>query len=174
MVEELSALVALTPWEYKACMDVAATRMATSNEAGWNHGSTYQRTYLQRTQEEIVGACGEMAVAKVLDCYWSPSVNTFHAQTDLPRSMEVRATARPTGRLIIRNNDPDDRIYILVVGEPPNLTVVGWILGAEAKKDQWQENPHGHRQAWFVPQDQLCPIHHKSGIPHPLAPEGDR
>ena len=172
MVEELSATVTLTPWEYKACMDVAAARMATSNEAGWNHGSTYKRTYLQRTQEEIVGVCGEMAVARVLDCYWSPSVNTFHKETDLPRSMEVRSTAHLTGRLIVRENDPTDRIYVLVIGEPPTMTVVGWMLGADARKDQWIENPHGHRQAWFVPQDQLIPINHNESTPHPLEPKG--
>lgn len=160
----MAVTVTISPWEYKACMDVAAARMATSNIAGWNHQSTYQRTYLQRTEEEIVGACGEMAVAKVLDCYWSPSVNTFHAVTDLPRSMEVRSTVRTNGSLIVRANDPDDRIYILVTGQPPEMTVVGWINGADAKQDCWKDNPHGHRQAWFVPQDALTPIHQKTDV----------
>lgn len=154
----MSVIVSLTPWEYKACVDVAATRMATSNAAGWNHASTYARTYLQRTEEEIVGACGEMTVAKVFDCYWSPSVNTFHATTDLPHDTEVRSTTRLDGSLIVRDNDPDDRIYILVTGEPPSMTVVGWITGAEAKQPQWLRNPHGHRPAWFVPQSALQPV----------------
>lgn len=159
--------VTLTPWEYKYCMDVAAVRMATSNGAGWNHASTYQRTYLKRTEEEVVGACGEMVVAKALDCYWIPSVNTFHVESDLRRDVEVRATAGTSNRLIVRANDPDDRMYVLVVGEPPTMTVVGWIYGHEAKRDEWRDNPHGHRPAWFVPQSALRPIPQKLAS-HPL------
>jgi hypothetical protein len=151
----VSADVTLDPWQFKACMDLAATRMATSNEAGWNHASTYRRTYLLRATQEITGACGEMAAAIALDIFWSPSVNTFHAIPDLPFGIEVRSSTDPKYNLIVRANDPDDRAYVLVLGEPPDLTVVGWYIGADAKRDEYARNPHGMRDCWIVPNAEL-------------------
>jgi len=156
----VSVEVTITPWQYKACVDCAAARMATSNEAGWNHASTYRRTWLERTAEEITGICGEMAAATALNVFWWPSVNTFHATSDLPGGVEVRSTTKTQGRvsLIIRDNDPDDRVYVLVTGEPPTMTVVGWIIGADAKRDEYLSDPRDMRPAWFVPRRDLNPI----------------
>lgn len=153
--------ITLDPWQYKYCMEVAAARMATSNEAGWNNALTYDRGYLKRTEEEIVGACGEFAAAKALDIFWPASVNTFHRTTDLPHNIEVRSTSREGGRtsLILRNNDPDDRIFILVVGEPPVMRVIGWFIAGDGKRPEYLDNPHDHRPAWFVPKEDLHPIH---------------
>lgn len=153
-------IVTLDPWQYKFCVGVAADRMATSNEAGWNHASTYKRSHLERTVEEVVGACGEMAAAIALNVFWSPSVNTFHKVSDLPGNVEVRSTTKVNGRvsLIIRDNDPADRIYVLVTGEPPTLDVVGWYIGADARQDRWRCDPKELRPAWFVPRDELHPI----------------
>lgn len=150
--------VTLDPWQYKACMDLAATRMATSNQAGWDHASTYERGYLLRTTQEVMGACGEMAAALALNVFWSPSVNTFHGTSDLPGNIEVRSTTERGYSLIVRDNDPPNRIYVLVVGEPPTLTVVGWMTGTDARQDRFLRDPHSHRPAWFVPQSELTPI----------------
>lgn len=135
-------------------MDLANIRMAVSNDKGLNHASTYQRTYAERQREEVIGACGEMAYAKSVNRFFSPTVNTFHGTPDVG-SVEVRATERMDGSLIVRDNDADDRWYVLVVGEPPNMKVVGAIKGSEAKQSKWLRNPHGHRKAWFVPQNEL-------------------
>jgi hypothetical protein len=129
--------------------------MAVSNANQMNHASTYERTHLKRVEEEIVGACGEMAVCKALGRFWTPSVNTFHKTADVPPDIEVRATKRDDNCLIVRDNDPDDRYYFLVVGEPPDMTVVGYLKGSEAKKNQWVRDPGNRRRAWFVPQEAL-------------------
>lgn len=147
--------VTLSAWEFKSCVDVANTRMAISNDKMLNHASTYQRDYLTRMQDEILGACGELAVCKSVNKFWSPSVNTFHGIADAGHNVEVRTTQRINGSLIVRDNDPDDRWYYLVVGTPPTMTVVGYIKGSEAKRDQWLRDPHKHRLSWFVPQDAL-------------------
>lgn len=147
----------LTPWEYKSCVDLANTRMAISNDRGFNNASTYERTYAERVSEEVVGACGEMAVCKAMNRFFSPSVNTFHGTPDVGGRTEVRATARPDGSLIVRDNDSDERWFVLVTGEPPLMVVRGGILGRDAKQDGWLRDPHGHRKAWFVPQTALTP-----------------
>lgn len=150
--------VTLSEWEFKTAVDVANARMATSNAAGLNHASTYARTYYKRLQEEIVGACGEMVFAKATGRYWSHSVNTFHHVADVGLRFEVRASDREDGCLIVRDNDADDRIYVAVFGEPPNLIIAGCILGRDAKRAEWVRDPHGHRPAWFVPQRYLAPL----------------
>lgn len=147
--------VTLLPWEFKFCVDVANQRMAISNEKALNHASTYDRSHLKRIEEEVIGACAEMVVAKYLGKFWSPSVNTFHKVPDIEPNIEVRGTAEPDNSLIVRDNDADDRWYILVIGKPPTMTVMGCIQGAEAKQDRWLRNPNGHRRAWFVPQSAL-------------------
>lgn len=160
--------ITLTPWEFKFCAEVASARMATSNDAGWNHASTYRRDHLQRMTEEIVGACGEMAAAKALNVFWSPSVNTFHRSSDLPGGIEVRSTTEIANSLIVRDNDRDDWAYILVVGNPPIMTVVGWLFGYEAKSEKFLRNPHNNRPAWFVPQPELTPINRGAENPQVL------
>ena len=147
--------ITLTDWEFKACVDLANARMAVSNHEGMNHSSTYRRSHLTRLEQETVGACAEMAVSKALGFPWTPSVNTFHHIADVGKEIEVRGTTRIDGSLIVRDNDPDHRFYFLVVGEPPNLEVVGYIQGSKAKQEQWLRNPNGHRESWFVPQNEL-------------------
>lgn len=147
--------VTLTAREFAMAVDVGMQRLVASTEAGHNHASTYQRTFLKRLEEETVGACGEIAFSKAFGHYWSPSVNTFHNVADVGRDIEVRATRRDDGSLIVRNNDADDRWFVLVTGEPPVMTIRGRILGEDAKKPEYLRDPHGHRKAWFVPQEDL-------------------
>lgn len=148
-------IITLLPTELKWCVDVANLRMFTSSERNLNHSSTYSRTHLERITQEITGACGELAVARFLRRYWTPSVNTFHAVADIEPNIEVRSTVLEHGCLPVRNNDPDDRYYFLVVGEPPTMRIVGYIAGSDAKQSQWLKDPNGYRPAYFVPQAAL-------------------
>ena len=145
----------LIPSEWKWCIDVANLRMFASAERGLDHASTYERSYLERISQDIAGACAELIVARFLGLYWTPSVNTFHDIPDIAPDIEVRHTVRMNGRLPVRKNDQDDRWYFLVIGEPPTMTIAGFIKGVNAKRDEWLDNPNGYRPAWFVPQDAL-------------------
>lgn len=147
--------VTLTEWEYRHCVDVAAMRMSVSISSGIADINHRERDYNERLLVDVNGVCGEMAVAKAINRFWQPSVNTFHGVPDILPNIEVRSTEKSSGCLIVRDNDPDDRYYFLVTGKPPVFLVHGYMLGAEAKKDEWLRNPHGHRPAWFVPQPNL-------------------
>lgn len=153
--------ITLTEWEYKQCVDVATTRMSVSIGAKLTDIAPDGeiRSYKERLIKDIVGVCGEVAVAKAAGLYWSPTVNTFHGKPDIEPNLEVRTTENPARAdsdcLIVRDNDPDERVYIMVTGEPPVMTIRGWIRGSDAKKDCYLRNPGGHRRAWFVPQEDL-------------------
>jgi len=105
----------------------------------------------------IEGACGEIAVAKFLGLYWGGSVNTFKTGGDVS-GLEVRTRSESHYDLIIRDNDPPDSIYILVIGQCPTYQVVGWVRGREGKRAEYRKTHGGRPGAYFVPQSALRPI----------------
>lgn len=114
-------------------------------------------------ERDVVGAIGEYAVARALDRCWSPSVGFVDtADGDLP-GVQVRTTSRSTGSLILRENDPPEFPYVLVlVDRLPVVRIAGWALGADGKiPAYWRErNPAAgiHRAAYFVPQSSLADL----------------
>jgi len=106
--------------------------------------------------EHIEGACGELAVAKLLGVYWDGSVDTF-ARNDLP-GLQVRTRSSHGWDLIVRQDDADATRWVLVTGRCPTFLVRGWIFGHEAKRPQWLRT-HGDRPgAYFVPKEHLRPM----------------
>ena len=107
-------------------------------------------------QNHVEGACGEVAVAKLLGKYWGGSINTFKEGGDLDATgWEVRTRSSHHYDLIIRKDDADDRVFILVTGNAPNYQVHGWILAADGKQPKWLKDYGGHGDAYFVPKDAL-------------------
>jgi hypothetical protein len=106
---------------------------------------------------EIEAAAAEMAVAKLLGCYWADFTAPDH-NGDVGDGLQVRHTPRRDGRLIIHPEDEDDHRFVLVCGEAPTFFVAGQILGAEAKRQEWWVDPGTGRPAFFVPQAALQAI----------------
>lgn len=165
----------LTLPEFAVAVQSAMTRILISAGQNLNHSSTYKRTLLERLQEETVGCCAELAMGKLVDRYFIPTVGTFHDVADYLKDLEIRATAREDGRLIVRDNDHPQRRYVFATVTGQAVTFHGWLYGHEAKQDRWLTNPNGYRQAWFVPQRELHPIdslviYETTSPPAPVAP----
>jgi hypothetical protein len=107
----------------------------------------------------IEGAAGELAVAETLRIPWGATVNTFKQVADLADNVEIRTRSKSSYDLIVRPDDKDQSIFILVLRTAPKkFNVVGWIQAAEAKQEKWLQT-YGHRpSAYFVPQSALKPI----------------
>jgi hypothetical protein len=134
----------------------ALVRMIESHGMGLNPASTYVRTPIERLQEETAGTFAEIAMARLVGVRdWTPLVNTFHNVADCLHDIEVRATTLFNGRLIVRDNDADDRRYVFFIVNGQNAWAYGWCYGADAKKAKYEDNPNGYRLAWFVPPDDL-------------------
>lgn len=104
----------------------------------------------------IEGALGELVVAKSLGRYWSPRIGVLDYGGDVG-SLQIRATARPDGRLIVHPGDPDEATFVLVRGEPPNMEIVGQIRGGDAKDPAfWFANCR--EPAYFIPGETLDPF----------------
>lgn len=102
----------------------------------------------------LEGALGELAFAKAVDRHWGGSVNVFRTQADVGK-LEVRTRSKTWYELLIREDDSDESIFVLVTGRAPTYNVAGWIRGRDAKREEWLQT-HGNRPpAYFVPHAQL-------------------
>jgi len=106
--------------------------------------------------EHIEGACGELAVAKLLGVFWDGSVNTWKAN-DLP-GIQVRTRSKHGYDLLLRDDDADEARWVLVTGRCPAYVVHGWISGADAKRPEYLQAYGGRPPAFFVPSSRLRPI----------------
>lgn len=102
---------------------------------------------------DYLGARGEAAVAQFFEIDWKPRVinesgwqkarATLH---DLPGKIEVRASSRSNGGLIIRDWDKADASYVLVreVSEA-TIRIIGWMDGSTAR-NLARQNPSKYRK----------------------------
>ncbi len=147
--------IPITLTEFSAAKDAAWLRIVASSAQRLDPATTYKRSMLKRLEEEIVGAVGEIAVGKWSDRFFVPSVGTFHRVPDCFSNLEVRSTRLESGSLIVRDNDADERDFVLAVLVEDCVRLCGWISGAAAKQPEFRRNPKNHRPAWFVPQTEL-------------------
>ena len=87
---------------------------------GWNH--------------HIEGACGECAVAKYLNLFWSGSIDTYKLGGDIGPSLQVRTRSCCWYDHKIRmdpgSGDRDTDVFILATGRAPVYHLVGWCLAS--------------------------------------------
>lgn len=102
----------------------------------------------------LEGALGEMAFAKAMSIYWGGTVCSFSG-ADLGDNLQVRTRSKHDWDLLVRPQDADDHIYILVTGTAPNYVVRGWIVGSEAKRPHYLQSYGNRPDAYFVPQEDL-------------------
>lgn len=148
--------VTLKPYELAAAANTGIRRQVNAMAQGKKdaHGLKDPR---DAWFHHINGACGEMAFAKASNRYWDHSLNTYMEGGDVGE-LQVRTRREPDYELLIRDNDPDERVYVLVTGVPPSFTVVGWMTAKEAKRDEWRKEHGGREPAYFVPQAKLYDI----------------
>lgn len=146
--------VRLSKAEMLMASSVGAMRQISSLAAGRDdaHGAAGNGW-----QMHIEGAMGELAAAKAMGRFWSGTINSFGG-ADMGARIQVRTRSRHDYDLIVRDNDQDDHLFILVTGEAPEYRVRGWISGSESKRDCWRKSPNGRPEAWFVPASALHPL----------------
>jgi hypothetical protein len=131
-------------------------------------------------ENHLIGAHGEHAFAKWLgtvrradrrygicsSCYcYIGTVNTFKIGGDVG-SYQVRTRRHSSARLIVRELDRDNDIFVLVLPldasgrdhalvSHPNWRMSGWIRGEDAKRFEWRDDPRERGAAYFVPQSAL-------------------
>lgn len=146
--------VTLAWHEYAMASEIGRLRQLTSVRRGSadNHGFTGLGW-----SEHIEGACGEMAVSKFLGIYWDGGIDTFK-KADIGATIQVRTRSSHSYDLIVRPDDYDDDIYVLVTGKCPTYRIWGYISGSEAKKNEYIQTHANRPAAYFVPKNALKEI----------------
>lgn len=154
----MSVPITLTAAEIMQACTVGAMRQADSMAKGRKeaYGADGDPLY-----KHILGAAGEIAVARVIGRYWGGDVGTFKS-ADIGRNIQVRTRSKHDWDLLVRPDANDDDVYVLVTGCPTHLVVRGWMKAARAKA--YPLKPHGGRPpAHFVPQADLCTTFRRDG-----------
>lgn len=151
----MNPVVRFTPLELKDLAAIGARRRCRAIELGRKNRHDLQ-TGPELWAYDIRGAIGEAAVAKHFNRYWNGYAGDLKLAHDVGKSLHVR-TADPGRRLIVHKDDPDDGVFILVTGYDLEWTLIGWLLGWEAKQDQFWD-VRRRCPAYFVEQSALHPI----------------
>jgi len=125
-----------------------------------NMKNTFERKTANNYFNDILmasnGAAAELAVAKALGINdFTPTINTFKSQADIGENIEVKHTVWHGGHLVVHQKDRESDVAVLVVGECPDLFVVGWMPVVVAKRPRYRNNK---ADSWWVSQINLQPI----------------
>lgn len=153
----MARLVALGWWEFEMAAAVGLHRQV---EALRDARPNQRQTAASDLLVHVIGACGELAAAKVCGVYWDGSINAARGRGDIGPGWQVRTAYQTApGRLTIRPRDADDAVFILVFAETPwRLHVHGWITASEGRRVGVVEGYNGHEPAAFVRPEALHPL----------------
>jgi hypothetical protein len=154
-------LVTLTETQFRTvasfgALVVAAHRIAKHEH---NHGLAADKGWT----EQIDGFQSEEAVASWFGIY--PNMRIGKTRKENGETFpdvgpfDVRSTRHLDGRLILHDDDPDSRPFILVTGTAPyDLHMRGWIRARDGKLKKYESDPVGGRPAFWVPPVDLHPM----------------
>ena len=153
--------VRLTWYEVWETANCGAARYMLAAQA--DREQRYGEVAANRWATDIEGALGERVLAKFMGWYWDGALRQEARPGDV-RDLEARQSIYPRAKLCIHPGDADDTIFVLITGavdgsSPYPFRVVGWILGAHAKREEWwgDVKEGKNRPAFWVPQHMLHP-----------------
>lgn len=98
----------------------------------------------------IEGACGELAVAKYLNRFWSGAIGDIEADDVGPYQVKTN-TSRRWDDLIVRTWNKPNRVYISVLSFLPRFVICGWEFGTQVKKAEFLRMGRKDMPAYFYP-----------------------
>lgn len=140
--------VELSPDEMRIGKHVGLCRAAANRERGNEHRHGTPPEVM--IEADIVGAQGEMAVAKHLNVYWSG--NTRSGDYDVGGFLQVKTTMATDLNLIVRlNAKPTDPYALAWRKGGPQFVMVGWMWAAVAMQEQYRTKQRYGGEAYYFP-----------------------
>jgi len=154
-------LVTLTKAEISQCKQAAALRWQLARASG----VVNQRKDTDSSDDDVdyLGIRGELAVAKVLGCDYTPSALGIDEGIDMfinDLSIDVKSTFHQSGKLLFKSIPAfksDIAILVTATAWEEKMNVCGWVsLGRF--KEKAEESDFGKGTCWTMDQDQLAPL----------------
>ena len=145
------ARIVLSPSEMYLATTVACMRMIEDIFA--NRSDRYGADKKNGFQLHIMGAIGELAVAKFLGVFWNGNLGNLKAPD--VGFVQVRSRSEQWHSLILHPADSDDDLFYLVTVQDYVCDVVGYIRGRDGKHPSHWDDPARGRPAFFVKQEYL-------------------
>jgi hypothetical protein len=141
-------IIELTPVEMLFAASAATVRRETGMADGMDKN---KHAEISDWYTDFIGAQGEISYARWSGQYWGGRNRSFK-EPDVGL-VQVRATHRLDGHLIIRPNDKKVERYVFVVVSRGRCRIVGWMDSNAAKQDRYWR-----KDSWWVPQADLTPL----------------
>jgi|TARA_R100000458_G_scaffold25005_2_gene22522 hypothetical protein len=140
-------------------VELTPTELLMGHTIGTMRQAALQLSRNVRYDAHIMGARGEIAVAKALNVYWDSSVNSFKSRGDVG-DIEVRTTTYVPPQscsLYVTDRDHDDRRFVLVSQiDDATYQLNGWASGSDVKKrGVYESKAAGKPSAYWLRYDQL-------------------
>lgn len=103
---------------------------------------------------DMLGMLGEIAFRRLFGNLDFPNKAQFKAIPDA-LGCDIRTTSYEHGCLIIRDDDPEDRPYVLMIGRDKAFRCAGWRWGWERKHFHKRPSTNKRPPAWFIAQGAL-------------------
>jgi hypothetical protein len=152
----------LTPEEDALANWIASLRNGNSTRAGDvpAYGAPANTDADAALMANVIGARGEIAVARLLDLF--PNLSVYHQEKrtggyDLGHRVCVRSAQKRFGLLVRPADTPDGR-YVATVVDGLEVRVTGWMEGGEAMQEKWLRAPGGRPPCYLVPEASLRPM----------------
>jgi hypothetical protein len=100
-------------------------------------------------KNDIEGCLAELAAGIALGLRWTETEGLDKAGGDVG-GLQIRATDRYNGSLIMQRGDGDAERFVLIVHKIPYFKLCGWIYGREGKMQEYVRSGDG-RPASAVP-----------------------
>lgn len=150
--------IQLSDADYDECVIRSKSWTDECRSKGWklSHGMPES----QRDAGELIGFLGEVAFRRLFGDLGFPVRYRFKNEPDA-LGCEVRTTKYEWGRLIMRDNDPTDRPYVLMVGQNRLFRCAGYRMGWERKHFKKSGRTLSRPAAWFISQ---AALRHPNGL----------
>lgn len=142
--------VTLSSREMRVACHHAVDRYVAAIEKGFKPKINFNQPS-DRTSVDFISCMAELALAKAKNLYWSAITGLGDSDVG---PYEVRATSYQNGKLVVSEKDPDHKLVVLVICNPPEFNIVGFIEARKAKHPDYHfSNERGW--CWMVPQGHL-------------------
>ena len=156
-------VITLQTWEIRHAVDVAVRRQVSM----WQRQHRALHGQQQRGnnwQYQIIGALGELALAKYLGVYWdTPTFDDTTADLGDVGQYEVRATEHNPAHLYVHDYDRQAP-FVLAIVRQGRVKLAGWAYKHEVEQ-LGEYCPTPTHPTWKLHQDYLAPISELPGRP---------